>query len=235
MDPRASYRRPLALVAFWVVLILAVGGAVWKLRGPDEKLLNSLPIGKKINVLVWRNQIPGDLLTAFKLETGITVHLVQVGTNDALKTMLLANPKGFDLAMPSAFMAENLRDSSTGASKTPLLRKLPLDDLPHLDNIDREFNPEFDPDNDWTVPYTWSAFGIAYNRDKIGRFIRYWTDIFPISEDEARKDETAGPKVLEDLIQDSTPRRRIAPPRRRPLHVGSRDSGAALKERGRRR
>jgi spermidine/putrescine-binding protein len=210
MEPRASNRRPVGLATFWLVLILSVLGAVWAARDRDERLLNPLVFGRTINVLVWRDQIPQDVLTSFKLETGITVNLVRVGTNDSLKTLLASNPTGFDLAMPSAFLAENLKDNSEGGSKKPLLRKFVEDSLPHLKNIDREFNPEFDPGNEWTVPYTWSAFGIAYNSDKIGRFLRYWTDIFPISDDELRNDETQAPKILEDLIQDSTPRRRVA-------------------------
>jgi putrescine transport system substrate-binding protein len=199
-----------ALGTFWLVFILGVLGAVWAARARDEKLLNPLFFGKTINVVVWRDQIPQDVLATFKRDTGITVHLVHVGTNDSLKSLLLAHPTGFDLAMPSAFMAENLKDLSDGPNDKPLLRKFTEGALPHLKNIDREFNPEFDPDNEWTVPYTWSAFGIAYNSDKIGRFLRYWTDIFPISDDDIRHDETAAPKVLEDLIQDSTPRRRVA-------------------------
>jgi len=45
-----------------------------------------------------------------------------------------------------------------------MLLELNFDNIPNFSYVDKEFkNPDFDPDNKYSVPYTWGTLGILYN------------------------------------------------------------------------
>ena len=49
-----------------------------------------------------------------------------------------------------------------------MLEKLNFDNIPNFQYIDEQFrNPEYDPENEYSVPYTWGLVGIFYNKNYV--------------------------------------------------------------------
>lgn len=100
-------------------------------------------------ILNWPEYITEDVLDKFKEEYGITVHQTIFETNDEMMAKLLAGNKGeFDLAVPSNFYVQALKDND-------LIEPLDKEQIPNLKNIDEGYlgTSEADPDNEYFVPY----------------------------------------------------------------------------------
>ena len=60
-----------------------------------------------------------------------------------------------------------------------LLEKLDKSKLKGLDNIDPRFlNLDFDPDNQYSVPYFWGTLGIIYNTKMVDKAPEHWADLW---------------------------------------------------------
>jgi spermidine/putrescine-binding protein len=126
----------------------------------------------EIHVLIWDSYISTEILEAFQAETGIQPILHLFSSNDQLPGLLQERKFPYDLVMPSAFMAQHLRELG-------LLRVFNRAHLPRLDQVDRKtFNSQFDPANDYIVPYVWGATGIGYNARRIDGLPKSWADLF---------------------------------------------------------
>lgn len=56
-----------------------------------------------------------------------------------------------------------------------LLEKLDKSKLKGLDNIDPRFlNLDFDPENQYSVPYFWGTLGIIYNSKMVDKAPEHW-------------------------------------------------------------
>src|SRR5512145_3266363 len=81
---------------------------------------------------------------------------------------LNAGAEGYDVAVPSSFMATNLRQQG-------LLKKLDHSRIPNLKNLDPAFMSKHpDPDSDYMVPYMVSFIGIGYDSRKVKNFKPSW-------------------------------------------------------------
>lgn len=144
----------------------------------------------QIHLLIWDSYLSPELLEDFQARTGIgtTIHLFS--SNDQLPGLLRERAHPYDLVMPSAFMAQHLRELG-------LIRTFNRANLPRLDQVDRKtFNSRFDPANDYIVPYVWGATGIGYNARRIDGLPKSWADLFA---HQRRMDDTpTGISVLDD-------------------------------------
>jgi spermidine/putrescine-binding protein len=60
-----------------------------------------------------------------------------------------------------------------------MLEELDYDHIPNFDLIDERFrNLPYDPENKYTVPYTWGTVGIIYNTSMIDEEITSWDAMF---------------------------------------------------------
>lgn len=153
-----------------VVLIIAFG-----LMGLAAKL-NSNEGYSGANTLTiynWGDYIDPDLLTRFQQETGITVIYQTFDSNEAMLTKIEQGGTTFDVAVPSDYAISKMKEEN-------LL--LPVDHakIPNLSHIDSRFlNLDFDPDNEYSVPYFWGTVGIVYNPDLAkGLTFNSWDDLW---------------------------------------------------------
>lgn len=126
-----------------------------------------------VNVLVFDQYVPPEVLTDFKKETGLEVRLSNVASNEELLQKLVAG-KGtadYDVVSASDYMVKRLADQG-------LLRKLDRAALANFGNLDPAFlGKSFDPKNEYSVPFFWGLTGIGYNKKTVGT-VDSWAALF---------------------------------------------------------
>ena len=74
----------------------------------------------------------------------------------------------YDVLIPSDYMIEKLIQEDR-------LAELDLSQIPNYANIDDSFkNLAYDPDNKYSVPYTWGTLGIMYNTTMVDETVDSW-------------------------------------------------------------
>ena len=87
----------------------------------------------------------------------IEVNYMTFDSNESMYTKLKAGGSAFDIIIPSDYMVEKLIAED-------MLEKLDFSNIPNFQYIDESFkNPSYDPENLYSVPYTWGAVGVIYN------------------------------------------------------------------------
>ena len=120
--------------------------------------------GVTINVYNWGQYISDgtdgylDVNTAFTEATGIEVNYMTFDTNESLYTKLKTGGSSYDIIVPSDYMAGRLIDEG-------LVQKLDFSNIPNYQYINEAYkNTAYDPDNEYSVPYTWGTVGVIYNK-----------------------------------------------------------------------
>ena len=110
-----------------------------------------------VNVCSWGEYIDESLITQFEEETGIRVNYQTAESNEALYSLIKMGGADFDVIVPSDYMIARLIDED-------MLAELDYSHIPNFDLIaDTYKNLSYDPENKYTVPYTWGTLGIIYN------------------------------------------------------------------------
>ncbi|MDO5027523.1 MAG: spermidine/putrescine ABC transporter substrate-binding protein [Tissierellia bacterium] len=134
---------------------------------------------KVVNIYNWGEYIDEDLLSKFEEETGIKVNYDTFVTNEDLYVKLKNSNVSYDLLIPSDYMIERMVQED-------MLQKINFENIPNYQNIDPEFkDKEFDPNNEYSVPYFWGTLGLVYNKDHIKEDIDSWHALW----DEKYKDK----------------------------------------------
>lgn len=117
-----------------------------------------------INVYNWGEYIAvdeggGEFDTNYEFEklTGIKVNYTNFGTNEEMYAKLKSGSGTYDIVIPSDYMIARMINEG-------MIQKLDYSNIPNFDLIDEKFvNPEYDPSNEYSVPYMWGIVGIIYN------------------------------------------------------------------------
>ncbi len=130
--------------------------------------LTLLPAGafaaaETINVYNWGQYIADgsdgsiDVNAAFTEATGIRVNYMTYDSNETLYTKLKTGGSSYDVIIPSDYMIAKLIEED-------MLLPLDFDNIPNYAYIDEAYrNTSYDPDNLYSVPYTWGTVGVIYN------------------------------------------------------------------------
>ncbi|MEA4831484.1 MAG: spermidine/putrescine ABC transporter substrate-binding protein [Oscillospiraceae bacterium] len=109
-----------------------------------------------------------DVIKLFTQETGIKVKYRNFATNEELYAKLKSGGAKCDVIVPSDYMIEKM-------VKENMLAKIDYSNIPNYSNIMDDFkNLEYDPDNEYTVPYFWGTVGIIYNKKYITEPVDSW-------------------------------------------------------------
>jgi spermidine/putrescine-binding protein len=126
----------------------------------------------QVNVYIWSDYLPSDVIEKFERETGIKVNIDTYDSNEILLEKLLTGVSKYDVVVPSDYMVQIL-------IKQNLLRKIEKSKIANLKNINKKFlNLEFDPGNEFSIPFFWGTTGFAYRRDKLGELPNTWQVLF---------------------------------------------------------
>lgn len=87
----------------------------------------------------------------------IKVDYTTYATNEELYAKLKSGAASYDVIFPSDYMISRMIEED-------MLVKLNFDNIPNFSDVMDSFkNLEYDPTNEYSVPYTWGTVGIVYN------------------------------------------------------------------------
>lgn len=102
-----------------------------------------------------------DVIKAFEEETGIKVNYLTFDSNESMYTKLKTGGTTFDVIIPSDYMIAKLISED-------MLEPLDFANIPNYGYIDEAFrNQAYDPENTYSVPYTWGTVGLIYNKNYV--------------------------------------------------------------------
>lgn len=121
-----------------------------------------------LNVFNWGEYIDKDLLTKFEQETGIKVNYELFDTNESMLSKLETGGAQYDVIFPSDYVIEEMIDKG-------MLAKIDFSNIPNFQYIDDRFkNLDYDPSNEYSVPYFWGTLGILYNTELVTEPVDSW-------------------------------------------------------------
>ena len=157
--------------------------------GADSSSGGTATGNREVNVCSWGEYIDESLIEKFELETGITVNYNTAPSNEELYSLLEQGGVNYDVIVPSDYMIARLIQEDR-------LQKLDYSKIPNYEKIDEQYkNLSFDPNNEYTVPYTWGTLGIIYNTTMVDEPITSWEVMF--------SDQYAGEILLIDNSRDA--------------------------------
>lgn len=134
--------------------------------------------GKTINVYNWGQYIANgeddtmDLLEEFTNRTGIKVNYNVYDSNESMYTKLETGGSSIDIIIPSDYMIERLIENK-------MILELDFNNIPNYKYIDNQFkNLSYDPQNKYSVPYTYGTVGIIYNTKYVKEEVDSWNVLF---------------------------------------------------------
>ena len=131
--------------------------------------------GITLNVYNWGEYISDgtdgslNVIKAFEKISGIDVNYTNYATNEDLYAKLSVGATSvYDIIIPSDYMIAKMIDED-------MLEKLNFDNIPNIDLIADEYRyNDFDPNCEYSVPYTWGTVGIIYNKAKVTKPVDSW-------------------------------------------------------------
>ncbi len=143
-------------IAAFAAICLVVGCGALFFGAHQEKIT--------LNVKNWgMNMADGsdgtmDLVAEFeKRYPHIKVNMSYYDSNEALFSQLSNGGISVDVIIPSDYMIDRMIQEN-------MLLELDFDNIPNFSYVDDQFkNPAYDPQNKYSVPYTWGTVGILYN------------------------------------------------------------------------
>ena len=105
-----------------------------------------------------------DVIAEFeKAYPNINVEYSEYDSNETMYTKLANGGITVDVIIPSDYMIARLINEN-------MLLELNFDNIPNYKNIDESFkNTDYDPENKYSVPYTWGTTGIIYNTKHVDK------------------------------------------------------------------
>ena len=124
---------------------------------------------EELTIYNWGDYMSPEVVKKFEKKFNCKVKMDVFDSNEAMYAKLKAGAKGYDIAVPSAYMAELMR-------KQGMLVELDHAKLPNvLKNVDQSYiKYALDKEMRYTVPYFVSFTGIGYNTKKVKDFKPTW-------------------------------------------------------------
>ncbi|MBQ3068898.1 MAG: ABC transporter substrate-binding protein [Clostridia bacterium] len=124
----------------------------------------SLPAAEKtgvtLNVYNWGEYIDDEIVDvnrAFTHLTGIEVNYKTFDSNEDMYALLSSGAADYDVVIPSDYTIGKMIEHD-------MLAPLNFDHIPNYKYIDDQYKDLlYDPENTYSVPYTWGVVGIFYN------------------------------------------------------------------------
>ncbi len=162
--------KKLILISFMLVLLFSCGS--------KEKKES-----KTLNIYTWTYFIPDDVIEGFEKETGIKVKMDFYDTNEQMYAKLKSGAKGYDIVSPSTDILTIMREEGMLEELDREKLKTVYENL-RMNEIEK-FSESYDPHFSHSLPYTFSATGIAVNKKYIKDYPKTF-DIFAMSQYKGR-------------------------------------------------
>ncbi len=117
----------------------------------------------EVYVYNWGEYCDPETLEMFEEEYDIKVIYDEYETNEIMYPKVEAGAVKYDVVCPSDYMICKMIEHD-------LLQEINFDNIPNSTNIGDQYykmSEEFDPGNEYSVPYCWGTVGILYNKTMI--------------------------------------------------------------------
>lgn len=110
-----------------------------------------------------------DLNKLFEEKYNIKVKYRTYDSNESMYAKLKNGGADYDVIIPSEYMVARLIEEG-------LVEKLNFDNIPLFETniMDTFKNPDYDPTNEYSVPYSWGTVGIIYNKSIVKEEVKSW-------------------------------------------------------------
>lgn len=116
--------------------------------------------GQELHLYNWGEYMGENLIADFEEQTGATIKVDYFDSNEQMY-IRVANGESFDVLVPSDYMIQRLMEED-------LLQPLDKSKLSNLDLLnDDVMGLDYDPENEYSVPYFWGTVGIVYDKTKV--------------------------------------------------------------------
>lgn len=121
-----------------------------------------------LNVYNWGDYLDESVIRDFEKKYNIKVNYDTFSTNEDMYVKLKAGGTDYDVVFPSDYIIERMINED-------MLHKLDFDNIPNYKYIEDHFkNLEYDPQNEYSVPYFWGTVGIIYNKTMVDEPVDSW-------------------------------------------------------------
>ena len=168
-----------------LMVVVIAGGGIYYGRA------NLTSGTEQVIIYNWGEYIDPEVLDMFEEETGIQVIYEEFETNEIMYPKIQSGAIAYDLVCPSDYMIQKMIQND-------LLQPLDFDNIPNAKNIGQvyyEKSRQFDPDNQYSIPYCWGTVGILYNTKMVEEPIDSWTVLW----DTQYKDNI----LMQDSVRDA--------------------------------
>ena len=116
--------------------------------------------GQELHLYNWGEYMGENLIADFEEQTGAKVVVDYFDSNEQMY-IKVANGEAYDVLVPSDYMIERLIQED-------LLQPLDKSKLSNLDLLNEDvMGLEYDPENEYSIPYFWGTVGIVYDKNKV--------------------------------------------------------------------
>lgn len=115
-----------------------------------------------------------DVLSAFEDLTGIKVNYTTFDSNESLYAKLKSGGATYDVIVPSDYMIGKMIQEG-------MLAPLNKENIPNFSKIGESYTSmAYDPQDEYSVPYTWGTVGIIYNTEMVEEAPTSWDALWDV-------------------------------------------------------
>ena len=155
-----------ALVLAWIgyLVVAPVSVPPPPLQSPPAPTVDALPqLPDQMRILLWRDVLGPDALTAFQAESDLEVTVERYNTFQDLLAIMDGDRLTHDLVLASGVGVPTMIERK-------LLQLLPIDQLPRASGLDPTVLKRaeiYDSGNAYSLPFFWGTVGLAFDRAKV--------------------------------------------------------------------
>lgn len=137
----------------------------------------------------WEDYIGEETIAKFEQEYNCQVQYVRFSTNEDMYTKIKAGGANYDVAFPSDYMIERMINED-------MLETIDVTQLENFNQVRPDLiGLDYDPNNQFSVPYMWGTVGILYNTTMVSQPITSWKSMWD--------PQYTGGIIMMDSIRDS--------------------------------
>ena len=156
-------KNKLKLISVLITTLFIVNGFVG-CKSSDAK--------EEINILNYGANAAEGVYKEFEKETGIKVNEKTFDDMHYMYQEVASGKVKYDVILVSDDMADKM-------IKEDMLQKINKDNIPNIVNMNEgDMGKEYDPNNDYTVPYMNGTIGLIYNTETVDEDIDSWKSLF---------------------------------------------------------
>lgn len=115
-----------------------------------------------------------NVIEAFEDLTGIKVNYTTYDSNESMYAKLKSGGASYDVIVPSDYMIGKMREEG-------MLAKLNLNNIPNFSKIGDNYKGlAYDPNDEYSVAYTWGTVGLIYNTTMMEEAPTSWADMWDV-------------------------------------------------------